>query len=420
MGSGEITPNMVKVHRKIISDLEESFQAHERINAVSFATPYAFQENVLELSEKIATYFKISLNIDVRPVDILGDFLNGDYLNENQDELIRQAGKANFLFAGPGSPSFAVSRWKNGQFPNVLKDKLLNGGAIVFSSAAALTLGHFTVPVYEIYKVGAKPSWLKGLNVLEAIGIKAAVIPHFNNAEGGSHDTRYCYLGQKRLNYLKSQMDQDTLILGIDEHTAVIFDIDNETFEVYGLGNFTVETLNDRRVFNSGYKGELELLRSFNINGRSPLGSLSENAQNLKENLKTKHDVVDSNLKTRFKLLNSEFSELLVNNEFSKAGQLAASMLDEINSQDDINSDEPELNLSTLKSILLDIFEDFEKLDRQSTYQINSLIESLSEIRNRARQNSDFELADLIRSELQTLNIQLNDSASGTTWTILK
>ena len=71
------------------------------------------------------------------------------------------------------------------------------GGVVLFASAAALTLGTHTVPVYEIYKAGAEPHWAPGLNLVEAVlGFPAVVIPHYDNAEGGHHDTRYCYLGE--------------------------------------------------------------------------------------------------------------------------------------------------------------------------------------------------------------------------------
>ena len=46
-----------------------------------------------------------------------------------------------------------------------------SSGALVFASAAALTLGVVTVPVYEIYKVGADPCWLDGLDLLSALGL---------------------------------------------------------------------------------------------------------------------------------------------------------------------------------------------------------------------------------------------------------
>ena len=60
-----------------------------------------------------------------------------------------------------------------------------------FASAAASTLGEHTLPVYEIYKVGQDPYWEKGMNILDVYGLSCTVVPHFNNAEGGNHDTSF-------------------------------------------------------------------------------------------------------------------------------------------------------------------------------------------------------------------------------------
>ena len=109
---------------------------------------------------------------------------------------------ADYVFAGPGSPTYALRQWKNTQVSHILHEKLQRGGIVTFASAAALTLGTRTVPVYEIYKCGEEPYWLEGLNLLGEFGIPAVVIPHYNNAEGGHHDTRFCYLGETRLNML--------------------------------------------------------------------------------------------------------------------------------------------------------------------------------------------------------------------------
>src|SRR2546430_10964210 len=63
--------------------------------------------------------------------------------------------------------------------------------SVVFASAAALTLGSHTVPVYEIYKAGVEPAWVPGLDLVRrATGLPAVLIPHYDNAEGGHHDTR--------------------------------------------------------------------------------------------------------------------------------------------------------------------------------------------------------------------------------------
>ena len=39
--------------------------------------------------------------------------------------------------------------------------------------------------LFRSYKVGEDPRWLDGLNILGELGVNVALIPHYNNAEGG-------------------------------------------------------------------------------------------------------------------------------------------------------------------------------------------------------------------------------------------
>jgi hypothetical protein len=110
-----------------------------------------------------------------------------------------------------------------------------SGGVVVLASAAAVTAGQLSLPVYEVYKVGQAPYWGEGLDLLSRIGLRATVVPHFNNAEGGTHDTSCCWVGRRRLALLRREVP-DLPVLGIDEHTALV--IDPETCEgtVHGQG----------------------------------------------------------------------------------------------------------------------------------------------------------------------------------------
>ena len=46
---------------------------------------------------------------------------------------------------------------------------------------------------FEIYKAGFSPEWQLGLDLFRQLsGVPAVVIPHYDNAEGGHHDTRLC------------------------------------------------------------------------------------------------------------------------------------------------------------------------------------------------------------------------------------
>jgi hypothetical protein len=115
--------------------------------------------------------------------------------------------------------------------------------------------------VYEIYKVGATPYWAPGLDLLAHIGLSAAVIPHYDNAEGGTHDTRFCYLGERRLRTLESLMAADTVVLGVDEHTAAVFDLDTDTISVLGRGALTIRRQAVSTLFTSGATVPIDELR---------------------------------------------------------------------------------------------------------------------------------------------------------------
>ncbi len=129
---------------------------------------------------------------------------------------------SDWVFAGPGSPTYALARWR-GQIADALRDRIAAGtGLTIIASAAAAAIGSLALPVYEIYKVGADPHWLEGLDLLAVLGLKVALIPHYDNAEGGTHDTRFCYLGERRLAMIEPELPADAAVLGVDEHTALV------------------------------------------------------------------------------------------------------------------------------------------------------------------------------------------------------
>src|SRR5206468_3669166 len=100
---------------------------------------------------------------------------------------------------------------------------------------AVRTISYFREHVgCEIYKVGADPTWTEGLDLLGEIGLRCAVIPHYDNREGGTHDTRFCYMGESRLRLLESLLPDDVPILGVDEYTACIVDIEAQSVTVRG------------------------------------------------------------------------------------------------------------------------------------------------------------------------------------------
>lgn len=217
---------MTKVHRELLTHLESP-------RAVNLNTPFGFQENVPQMTEKLLSYFSTSLHLTMAALDLRS--------YEDSNPAQRQAFKdairrANYVFAGPGSPSYALRQWEPINLGEDLTSVLAQGGVVCFSSAAALTLGHYTAPVYEIYKSGNELEWLAGLNLMAAVGLDCVVLPHYNNAEGRDYDTSRCYIGERRLRLLEKMLPPDVGILGVDEHTAAVIDLDSRTIAVKGKG----------------------------------------------------------------------------------------------------------------------------------------------------------------------------------------
>jgi hypothetical protein len=258
LGSGEIAPSMTKVHRQLLKRLDT-------VHAVSLDTAYGFQAN-----------FATSLRVPITPLH----FTVFEGTSDVERAAFRQDVRAaNYVFAGPGSPSYALHQWAPLGLAEDLRGTLQAGGVLCFASAAALTLGSQTVPVYEIYKVGTHTHWLQGLDVLALAGIRGAIIPHYDNAEGGNYDTRFCYLGEERLIELERQLPDDTGILGVDEHTAGILDLDAKTLTVMGKGGVYWRRHGTTQMFESGSVTPLEDLQTFEpqVNENSaPLTEVSD------------------------------------------------------------------------------------------------------------------------------------------------
>jgi hypothetical protein len=260
IGSGETSPTMVTVHKELVSRLGLNSP-----KAIVFATPYAFQENADDVSARAQRYFADSVGLRVR----IGAGTSPDADPRMAPPLIGEEEgtaaaitAADWVFAGPGSPSYALAHWRAGPVAATLRDRVLAGhGLTVLASAAAATAGRFTVPVYEIYKAGGALRWLPGLDLLGPLGLTVAVIPHYDNAEGGRYDTRHCYLGEQRLAVMERELPAGAAVLGVDEHTAMLIDLETEGIEVRGRGGVTVRRAGHSVVLPSGSRLPMAELR---------------------------------------------------------------------------------------------------------------------------------------------------------------
>jgi cyanophycinase-like exopeptidase len=252
MGSGELTPTMVEVHKELIAQL------NGRPSAAFLDTPAGFQLNVDQLSKRAAEFFKTHVE---HPLTVISFKSKESTSPSEAEQAFRALRAADYILMGPGSPTYAIRQWAQTPIPDILVQRIQTGGCLVAASAAALTVGRFTLPVYEIYKVGDALHWVDGLDILSRFGCNLVVVPHWNNAEGGTHDTRFCFMGELRFRTLESQLPDDVCIFGLDEHTACIIDFDAGEAFVRGLGSITLRSRGTELRFAAGDVIPLDVLR---------------------------------------------------------------------------------------------------------------------------------------------------------------
>lgn len=395
---------MVTTHRMLAARLPKGTPA------VLLDTPYGFQENAGELSTKAREYFNTSVNMQLQPANLVRIIGADSVQVERSMQMIADA---QYVFAGPGSPTYALRQWSGTAIDDVLRAKLRTGGIVTFASAAALTLGRRTLPVYEIYKVGEDPRWLEGLDVLSELEINAVVVPHYNNAEGGHHDTRFCYMGERRLSQLEGELDDGTWVLGVDEHTALVIDIDADTAEVAGKGVVTIRVNGASEEIPSGEAfslGRLRDPRATNTPSRRAVAEVAVAAQ----------EAHDATLRAATDRLTAEFHSAIEARDTEGAARAALGLEESLRlwSADTLQSDDADYARSALRGMITRFADLAVTGLRDPRESIAPVMEVLIDLRTRVRADKRFDLSDVLRDRLAELGIEVRDTPDGATWNL--
>lgn len=403
MGSGETSPTMSKVHRDLLSRF-----GPPPVRAVMLDTPFGFQENADDISAKALAYFKESVQREIT----VASFRAAEGVDPLAYEtMLARVREADYVFAGPGSPSYALAQWAASQVPTALAEKLRSGGCVTFASAAACTLGPYALPVYEIYKVGDRVRWLEGLNLTGEVGLPAVIVPHFNNAEGGNHDTRYCYMGERRLSALEAMLAPEVFILGIDEHTACILDLDAGTATVAGLGSVTVRRQGEMSAVPTGTTLPISDLAgvaegSVVVDAPPPGGASGAGTQSQGS---VEVDVARSE---------AQFDTALRAGDAAGAVSVALSLDATLQewSRDTLQSDQLDRGRSGLRAMIVRLGEAAESGLQDPRTALAPFVEALLDARRQARADGRYADADGVRDRLLAAGVEVRDSAAGTDW----
>jgi cyanophycinase-like exopeptidase len=426
MGSGETAPTMVKVHRVVVERLEAS-----DANGLLLDTPFGFQTNAPEIAARAVAYFRESVGANL---DVAGMRSRADLDGPGGDGIVAHLAAAPFVFAGPGSPTYALNQWRDTLVPSLLSEKLALGGAITFASAAALTLGVVTVPVYEIYKVGEDPRWVEGLDLLSSFGLRVALIPHYDNAEGGTHDTRFCYLGEERLARLEAELPSGAFVLGVDEHTALCVDLDAQAATVVGHGAVTVRVHGRSTRLEAGEA--LPFGRIAELAEELASGRLPHHAQGRDEgghghaaaaSVAPKPDEADVGttvggppLLEAIRAHEGAFRTALASSDPTEMVRVMLALDDELWawSADTLQSDALDRGRASLRAMVGELGRLAETGARDPSTVVGPFVELALALRASAREQQRFADADTVRDRLASLGIEVRDTADGWTWEV--
>ena len=405
MGSGELTSSMVSVHKLLIQGFKPPVQA------VFLDTPAGFQLNVDQLSKRACDYFKTHIQ---QPMSVASFKSSADIGLYETEKTFQSLRNTDYFMIGPGSPTYAVRHWKQSPIPEILIQQIERGSCLVAASAAALTLGRFTLPVYEIYKVGEALHWVEGLNILGHFGLDLVVIPHWNNAEGGTHDTRFCYMGEPRFRELESLLPEEIPIMGLDEHTACIVDLERGDAAVMGIGRMTIRFRKSERTFEKGERFSLDVLR-----GLDHVDEVKEEASDSSLTVSSISDQGES-FWEKIHSLEEAFKAALDGSD--AAGVTNALLeLDKViwEAQGDLESAEfISQARDVMRELMVLLGVRLESMPSDKGGILTPLMESLLEVREELRKNGQWELADKIREGLARMGIVVEDTRHGSQWRI--
>jgi len=268
------------------------------------------------------------------------------------------------------------------------------------------------VPVYEIYKAGIDPHWVPGLNLVERVcGLPAVVIPHYDNAEGGNHDTRYCYLGEQRLARMEQSLPEGSFVLGVDEHTAVVLDPDAKAVTVVGNGTMTIRQAGRSVVYPAGSVvgfDDLTAGEAVVVPSSPPQASASE-APSL---------AAPASLAAATEALGERFTAALGDRNVDECVEqvlsLEQTLLDW--SADTLTSDEGDRARAELRGMVVRLGELATVGSRDPREVVAPLVEPLLELRRRARDGKDFATSDWVRDRLVDAGVEVRDTSDGVEW----
>jgi hypothetical protein len=235
LGSGETS----LAGGRVFEAIAQKFAQPLRIALLE--TPAGFELNSPLVAGRVGEFMKTRLQNFNPQIDIIPARKRGTPNSPDEAAVLSPLLSANLIFMGPGSPTYAVRQLKGTLAWDLIRARHRQGAALVFASAATISIGAWALPVYEIYKVGEDVRTVPGLDLFADFGLPLSFIPHWNNTDGGEDvDTSRCFVGLDRFAQWCDMLPDGYTTVGLDEHTGLIIDFTTGKCLVSGVSSVTL------------------------------------------------------------------------------------------------------------------------------------------------------------------------------------
>tara|TARA_B100000676_G_C18060259_1_gene837275 strand:- start:29 stop:1054 length:1026 start_codon:yes stop_codon:yes gene_type:complete len=259
LGSGETASAGRILHDQLFKKLSK-----KKINVAILETPAGFEPNSRQVALEVSDFFIEKLQNYHPDVKIIPARRRDGDFSTNSEEIISDIKTADHIYLGAGSPTYLVKHLENTLALETLHNQHQNGSSICLTSASSIAFGKWSLPVYEIFKVGLDLYWQQGLDFFSRFNLDLSIIPHWNNNDGGKKiDTSRCYLGKERVDKLLNMLPIESVVLGIDEHTGLLLDFSKQTVNVVGKGSVHLLQAGNEKIYINGDEFQLQDLGNF-------------------------------------------------------------------------------------------------------------------------------------------------------------
>ena len=217
-------------------------------------------------------------------------------------------------------------------------------------------------------------------------------------------------------------MSTEEYVLGVDEHTGLVIDLEHETAQVVGNSTVTLRKGSRQKIYATGATFPLQELRSPSFSGgassKSPGATHSTTPSDIQRT--ASGATTTTSLMSSAESRRESFDQALSRGDADAAIEAVLSLESDIRawSADTLQSDERERAVAILRSMISRLGEIAISGLREPRSVVAPFVEGLLAIRKVVRAEKRFDLSDVVRDSLLQAGIEVRDTKDGVEWVL--